>query len=215
MWIRSLAPALAVALLSSGVAAQEQVPVPITGALRPWHSPDRAVALMRPVAARLTQADGALGSLMAPGWRLVWDGAAAVPGRMVVRLTLPVDPDDGVGQRSEVLQIGSSRDPAALRDCLRGGLGGGQRLPSRVINGVRFAVWSHGDAGMSQQIAATDLRALVGGACYAIERFSYTVTDATRDPRVRLSREAGVRMMDAALASVKIGPVGRLRWALG
>jgi len=220
MSLRSHLPALTVALVAlaaSGGRAQEQVPVPVTGALRHWRSPDRAVALDRPVAAALTQSGAPLGSMMSPGWRLVWDGAKPVPGRMVVRLTLPVQTDDGLGQRSEVLQIGASRDPQALRDCLVGGLrgGSGKPLPSRVINGVRYAAWSNGDAGMSQQIAATDLRALVAGTCYAIERFSYTVTAVDRDQRVRLSQAAGVRMMDAALASVKIGPAWRMRWALG
>lgn len=217
MSLRSITPALTVALpvlAAGGGQAQEQVPVPVTGALRHWHSADHAVSLERPVAAALTQSGAPLGSMMSPGWRLAWDGARAVPGRMVVRLTLPVQTDDGIGQRSEVLQIGSSRDPAALRDCLVGGMRGAKRLPARVINGVRYTVWSNSDAGMSQQIDALDLRAVVAGACYAVDRFSYTVSAVDRDQRVRLSRAAGVRMMDAALASVKIGPAGRMRWAL-
>ena len=201
---RGIEIAVGVAVLGmagAGLAGATAVHAP-----RIWHSADGAVTLTRPVAARVTTSSAPLGSLMAPGWRLLWNGSAPTPGRIVVRLTLPVVPATGVGQRTEALQIGTSRAPSALRDCLAGGLGGGssQRLAPRVINGVRFAVWRSGDAGMSQSIDATDLRAIVGGTCYAVARIGYGVSAADSDPGVRLRQADGAKMLDAALSSLRI-----------
>ena len=104
--------------------------------------------------------------------------------------------------------MGWSATPAARRTCLSFGLAGGpsgKRLPTRSINGVRFTAWSNGDGGMSQSIDATDLRAVVAGRCYAVERFSYGVSAADTDPKVRLTQAEGAAMLDRALASLHLG----------
>lgn len=176
--------------------------------LQPWSSPDGQVRLLRPLIAQPSTSQAPLGSLMAKGWRLVWDGKNDGAGRMAIRLALPVVPSSGTGQRTEVLQVGWSASPAARRTCLSFGLNGGstKRLPDRTINGIRFAVRANGDAGMSQSIDATDLRAAVRGRCYAVERFGYGVAAADRDPAVTLSQAQGAAMLDAALASLHLGP---------
>jgi hypothetical protein len=176
-----------------------------TAPVQPWVSADGQVRLGRPAVARIGTADRPLVALMAPGWRLIWDGSRPTPGELVVRLTLPVVPADGQGTATEVLQVGRSRVPADLRSCLTAGLSGARRLPPRTIGGVRFAAWRNGDAGMSQQIAATDLRAAVNGACYAVERFSYAERARDADPAVTLAQARGAAMLDAALVSLRLG----------
>ncbi len=174
---------------------------------RRWSSPDGSVRLLRPAGAPLSRSEVPLGSLMAPGWRLVWGAAAPTPGRLLVRFALPVRPIGG-GSATEVLQIGVSTDPATLRTCLTHGLdsGSGARRPDRTIHGIRFRVHSNGDAGMSQQIAATDLRAVVGTRCYAVDRFAYRVSARDPDPAVTLGQAQGAARLDAALASLRITP---------
>lgn len=108
----------------------------------------------------------------------------------------------------EVLQIGWSAAPGAVHTCLTFGLDSGsqKRLPDRTINGVSFAVVSNGDAGMNQSIDATDLRSVVDGRCYAVERFTYAVKAADPDPKVKLTQKQGAAMLDASLASLHLGP---------
>jgi hypothetical protein len=147
---------------------------------------------------------------MSSGWRLVWDGAAATPGQVIVRLSLRVAAAAPETKSSEYLQIGVGRSRAAVRTCVAYGLhgGSGKRLADRIINGRRFAVWENGDAGMSQQISGLDLRTVVGGACYAVERFRYSDSASDPDPSVTLSQARASADLDAALASLQIGPLG-------
>ncbi len=175
---------------------------------QPWSSPDGTVRLLRPVAALPTRSGTPLGALMSPGWRLSWDGTAPGPGQVIVRLVLAVQPDAPRTSAREVLQVGVSHDAAVRRGCATAGLGGGsaRRQPDRVINGRRFTVWSNGDAGMSQSIAATDLRTVIGDACYAVERFAYADSASDRDPAITLSQADGAARLDAALASLRLGP---------
>ena len=79
-----------------------------------------------------------------------------------------------------------------------------RRLPPRTINGVRYAATANADSGMSQDIDAVDLRAVVHGRCYAVERFSYTVAAADRDASLSLTQTRGAALLDAALASLHL-----------
>lgn len=192
--------AAALALLCIGAA-----PMRFTAPMQPWTSPDGRVSLLRPATAQPTTSDAAISTLMSPGWRLVWNDKST-PGRMIVRLTMKVAPEPRAGTAIAVFQIGSSAAPAAVGSCLRYGLdsGSGDRQPDRVINGVRYGVWRNGDAGMSQGIGGTDLRAVVGGRCYAVERYNVSESASAGDPSVTLSQKAAAAQFDASLASLRI-----------
>ena len=47
-----------------------------------------------------------------------------------------------------------------------------------MLGGHRWTVYTNGDAGMSQQVNATNLRTVVDGTCYAIDRVTYAVKAA-------------------------------------
>lgn len=181
-------------------------PVRFTAPMQPWTSPDTRVSLLRPAMAPPTTSDDAISTLMSPGWRLDWSGDHPAPGRIILRLTLKVVPQSRTGTATEVFQIGSSTTPAAVKSCLQYGLdsGSGERRPDRVINGVRYAVWTNGDAGMSQGIGGIDLRAVVGGACYAVERYTVSESASDGDPKVTLTEKNGAAALDATLASLRI-----------
>ncbi|MBE7218399.1 MAG: hypothetical protein INR64_08010, partial [Caulobacteraceae bacterium] len=155
------------ALASAGVAiARPPVAARFASPQQPYASADGQVHLLRPITSQVSSSQAPVGALMSPGWRLVWDGSKPLPGRMVVRLALPVAPDAPQTRRTEYLQVGVSRDAATVRSCLTFGLKGpnAAQRPDRVIDGRRYTVASNGDAGMSQQISATDLRTVVNGA---------------------------------------------------
>ena len=231
--LRSLRLAAAVGALTAGVspaapvsAAQAQVDAPsrssaargrFTAPLQPWASPAGDVHLLRPATVRPTADAAALGALMAPGWRMVWDGSPSTPGRMIVRLLLKVAPIAPQTSAIEGLQVGVSRARASLRKCLADGLMGasGRRGPDRIINGRRYAVWINSAAGMSQSVAATDLRTVVHGVCYAVERFRYGGGADDPDPSVTLPQAQGAAELDASLSSLQIGPLGAgtILWA--
>jgi hypothetical protein len=143
-------------------------------------------------------------SLMAAGWRLSWDGSAAGPGTEVARFTRRARPADGVGTVDEMVQIGVG-GPGSARDCLTRGLNGddARRLPDRTINGRRWAVWTNGDAGMSQQITATDLRTVWRVRCYAVARISYAAKATDTPPGLPPQAQAAT-VMDRALASLRL-----------
>jgi hypothetical protein len=178
-----------------------------TNPLQPWTSATRTVSLLRPAIAQPTDSGAPLGSLMSPDWRLSWD-VAPTPGRVVVRLAVPVTSEKApAAKATEVLQVGASRAHASVRRCLTYGMAGGtgHREKDRLINGVRYVVWTHSDAGMSQQISALDLRAVVDGVCYAVERFSYVAFAETRDPHSSLPQAIAAAQLDEALASLQLG----------
>ncbi len=188
----------------------EIAPVRFTAPMQPWTSPDGRVRLLRPALAQATASAAPLGTLMTASWRLIWAGEKTTPGHVVVRLVLKVTPPPSEKTATEVFQVGVSRDPGTVRSCLTYGLhgGSGRRQPDRVINGLRYAVWTNGDAGMSQRIAATDLRTVVAGACYAAERFSYAESASDGDPSVALPEARGAAELDATLASLSVGHAG-------
>ena len=146
-------------------------------------------------------------ALMTAGWRLIWDGTPVGPGTGVVRFSEQARPGTGPGTVDEMVQIGMSRDPGVVARCGTSGArgDGGRRLPNRMLGGHRWTVYANSDAGMSQRIVATDLRTVVDGICYAIDRVSYTVTAAPPpSPRAPTQASAAARM-DAILASVQVG----------
>ena len=145
---------------------------------------------------------------MARNWRLNWAGRSDRPGKVVVRLATPVVTQPAAGQAFEVLQVGIGAGSASMGSCLSSGLVGAKsgRLPDRAINGARFSVWSNSKAGMNQSIAAIDLRAVVGGRRYAVERFSYAVCAAGGTSLAVLPAARGRASLNAARASLRLGP---------
>lgn len=159
--------------------------------------------LDRPTGAQMSRTlDGR--SLMAAGWRLMWDGKPAGPGDDIVRFTIRARPTDGVGVIDEMLQIGVGQ-PGSARDCLTRGLRGGsaRKLPDRLINGRRWTAWSNGDAGMSQQITATDLRSVYRNRCYAVARIGYAVK-AMDTPRSLPAQTWAAAAMDRTLTTLQL-----------
>jgi hypothetical protein len=185
-------------------------PATISGFTAPqqsWASADGQIHLLRPAIAQPSHSQEPLGALMTKGWRLNWNGKTDTRGIVAIRLALPVKPTSGQGQTTEVLQVGWSDAPEALRTCLTFGLDSGTRklLPPRTINGVSFTVIENGDVGMSQSINAVDLRSVAGGRCYAIERFSYSVSASDPDTKISLAQKQGASMLDASLSSLSLG----------
>ncbi|KAL6958452.1 hypothetical protein U1Q18_052253 [Sarracenia purpurea var. burkii] len=78
----------------------------------------------------------------------------------------------------------------------------------RVIHGTRYVVFANQDSGMSQSITATDLRSVVDGVCYAVARIRYTASAGDSDPSVTMKQADGVTLLDASLASLKVGVGG-------
>lgn len=146
-------------------------------------------------------------ALMTGGWRLVWDATPVGPGTGIVRFAQTARPTKGMGQVTELVQIGVSRDAGVVARCGSSGLrsGSGGRLPNRMLGGHRWTVYRNGDAGMSQSIAATDFRSVVDGACYAIERVTYRVSAAEALPRTAPTQAAAAMRIDAILASIRVG----------
>jgi hypothetical protein len=146
-------------------------------------------------------------ALMTAGWRLSWDGTPVGPGKGVVRLSIAARPADGIGQATEMVQIGVSRAPAVVARCGTDGAIGpdGRRLPNRMLGGHRWTVYRNGDAGMSQQIVATDLRTVVDGACYAIDRVTYMVRAADAPPPGTPTQAQAAARIDAILATIQVG----------
>ncbi len=192
-------------------AARPAAPTRPAASLQPWRNADRTLALLRPLLATPQTTAPALGALMTPGWRLVWDGIpSAGAGEVVIRLQLPAAPVPPETSATEILQIGTSRDPDIVPRCLRDGLStrNVQRLPDRTLAGTRFLAWHNSDAGANQTIAATDLRAIVGGTCYAVERFRYA-TAAAPPPAPGPRFAPAASLLDASLASLRVGPAAR------
>ena len=146
-------------------------------------------------------------ALMSAGWRLSWDGAPVGAGTGIVRFSEQARPTSGPGIVDEMVQIGMSRDARVVARCgTTGALGdSGKRQPDRMLGGHRWTAYTNGDAGMSQQITATDLRTVVGGVCYAIDRVSYLVEAVDPLAKGAPAQVAAAARMEAILASVRVG----------
>lgn len=161
---------------ADAIATSSPAPTP-ANALREWRSEDGTLALSYP--ATLTPTQNFSATYFTPeGWRATFDGAPVGPGVDQVRFSAESYRDgDQPFIVTTVLQIGTSRDPAVVADCLTRGLGGsnGSQAEDRTIGGVRFTVFKNSDAGMSHQLSSTDLRAVRGGTCIAIDRVQIAV----------------------------------------
>ena len=146
-------------------------------------------------------------SLMSGGWRLMWDGTPLGPGAGVVGFAQLARPLGGGGQVTELLRIGTSRDAGVVARCGTAGVQGPNthRLGDRMLGGHRWTLWTNADAGMSQQVTATDWRTVVDGACYAIDRVSYAVRAAGAPPGGTPTQAQAAARIDAILASVVVG----------
>jgi len=145
--------------------------------------------------------------LMNRGWRQMWDGAPIGRGVGIVRFWELAKPTDGQGQVTELLQVGFSRSAAVVATCGTAGMVSGnvRRLPNRMLGGHRWTVYASGDAGMSQQVSATNLRSVINGACYAIDRVTYAVKAAPPAGRNAPTQAVAAARMDAILATIKVG----------
>ncbi len=146
-------------------------------------------------------------ALMNSGWRQMWDGTPVGRGVGIVRFWQVAKPTDGQGQVTEMIQVGFSRSTAVVATCGTAGMvsGSAKRLPNRMLGGHRWAVYSNGDAGMSQQVSATNFRSVIDGACYAIDRVTYAVKAAPPPGRNAPTQAIAAAKMDAILATVKVG----------
>jgi hypothetical protein len=198
---------VASAVAAGALASSAGPALAFTAPQQPFASLDGRVHILRPAAAEISTSAGAVGTLTTDGWRLIWDGGPVTPGRMEVRLALRTEPTAPATRSVAYLQVGMSRSREAVRTCLTYGLDGGSadRLPDHIINGRHYTVWTNGDAGMNQNVVATDLRTVADGACYAVERMTYSDAASDPSPHVSLSAKAADAMLDAALASLQVG----------
>ena len=178
------APTRSVSSLRSALAQARphgRSPPPVPVAPRPAHPPRRADD---------------------PGWRLVWNGSpSAGRGQAVVRLRLATASVPPETDATEILPIGTSRDPDIVPGCLQGGVTAKHslRLPDRMRGGVRFLAGHNAGAGRNQTIAATDLRAIVDGTYTVVER-SRMATSAAPPARIFRCHRASP---NASLASLR------------
>ena len=145
--------------------------------------------------------------LLNSGWRQSWDATPVGRGVGVVRFWQIAKPRDGEGQVTEMLQVGFSRSAAVVAHCGTDGMrsGSGRRLPDRMLGGHRWTVYTNGDAGMSQQVAAINLRTVVDGACYTIDRITYSAKAAPPPARNAPTQATAAARMETILATIKVG----------
>ncbi|MBE2991694.1 hypothetical protein IFR23_06650 [Sphingomonas sp. CFBP 13603] len=146
-------------------------------------------------------------ALMNRGWRQMWDGAPVGRGVGIVRFWEVARPTNGQGQVTEMIQVGFSRSAGVVATCGTEGLvsGHAKRLPNRMLGGHRWTVYTNGDAGMSQQVNATNFRSVINGACYAIDRVTYAVRAANPASRNAPTQAVAAARMNAILATIKVG----------
>ena len=202
-------PLLVTALLLAGCTERYAAPaVQVAPTERTFATLDHFIELDYP--ADLTPNPAWQGTYFtSPGWRTVWDGAPVGPGSKIVRFALdglPASPPDS--KATEVLQIGSSRDPAVVSTCLTHGLATGNttRLTDRVIDGRRFVAYRNGDAGMSHQMTASSLRAVIGDRCVAVDRLSMVGMRAVGEAGPARTQVDATAELDRVLASLRIEP---------
>ena len=194
---RSLLPLPLLALLPfANATAQSKSFVGAGGMLRLSHT--SALTPTRNFAGR---------ALMTAGWRTMWDGKPVGRGVGIVRFWQDAKPRDGEGRVTEMVQVGFSRSAAVVARCGSDGVksGNARRLPDRMLGGHRWTVYTNGDAGMSQQVTATNLRSVIGGACYAIDRITYGVKAGSPPARNAPTQAVAAARMDAVLATIKVG----------
>ena len=146
-------------------------------------------------------------ALLNSGWRQMWDGTPVGRGVGIVRFWQVAKPTAGQGQVTEMIQVGFSRSAGVVAKCGPEGLvsGHARRLPNRMLGGHRWTVYTNGDAGMSQQVNATNFRSVINGACYAIDRITYAVKAAAPAGRNAPPQAVAAARMDEILATIKVG----------
>ena len=104
-------------------------------------------------------------------WRL---GANATPGQLFFTLTVPSAFEPQTNFADAKLTVGSSKNSAAVVQCLVGDPTGGppSATSTATINGVQFTVFKSADAGAGNYYETTSYRTLHAGQCYAVE---YTI----------------------------------------
>jgi len=174
-----------------------------------WVSPDGHVRIDRPgvVAPRTI---GVVGDyFFGRGWRVYWQGPDpnARDGRVVVSFAVAARPSTPHMSAREMVQIGVSRDRRVVATCLRAGMlhGADSALPDQTINGVRYAAASNSDQSMSQGVTTLDLRTVVGGACYAVDRVTETA-NSDIPAGVTLPQAQAAAAFDAMIATLHITP---------
>jgi hypothetical protein len=148
-------------------------------------------------------------SFFGRGWRVYWDGPDPYGnlGRVVVSFGVKARPSRADASARELLQIGVSHDPRVVASCLYGGLrhGDGVALPDQTINGLTYAAYSNSDRSTSAGTTTLDLRVVIGGACYAVDRITEIAetSSAAGDalPQVQAAAE-----LDAMLSTLHITP---------
>ncbi len=175
--------------LADMMMAEAPAPAPPAAAVpgtRGWQSEDGQIAFAYP--ASLSPSKAFPATYFTPeGWRVTFDGSSAGPGRGLVRFSEEIGiAGDASRVATEILQIGRSRDPGVIADCLTHGLegGNGMKQPDRTIGGVRFTVYRNGDAGMSHQLSTTNMRALHDGQCIAIDLLTSSVPASVGDSAI-------------------------------
>jgi hypothetical protein len=205
--VKHLVLAVAVALTSmtapAGAAGADATPAWATWS---WASPDGHVHLTYPAIVTPSRRTVAGNYFFAKGWRVFWGGDPG-PGSVVISFTRAARPALAHASARESLQIGVSHDEHVVADCLHAGLprDGGSVLPKRTINGTRFRVYSRSDQAMSQGTTTVDLRAVVGGACYAVDRISESA-NSEGSASVTLSQTDAAAAMDQTLATLRLTP---------
>ena len=200
--MRSIVATLALVVISGAVAQAAT-------SLEAWSSRDGRVHLAH-VDTIAPSGKSVVGNyFFGRGWRVYWDGPdpLARAGAVVVSFALSARPSAKHMTGRELLQIGVSRDRRVVATCRRAGLrfGDGTALPDQTINGVTYTAASNSDQSMSQGTTTLDLRAIVGGACYAVDRITETAgSDA--DTAVTLPQSQAAADLDALLETVRITP---------
>ncbi len=143
------------------------------------------------------------------GWRVFWIGPDPYPkaGRVIVSFGMRARPSEPHESARELLQIGVSHNPRVIATCLHAGMQTHEntRLPDETINGVTYAAYSNFDQAMSQGATTLDLRAVIGGACYTIDRITETA-NSDPDPNLTLTQSQAAAELDAMLATLRIRP---------
>jgi hypothetical protein len=177
--------------------------------LETWTSSDGHVRLDHPSSIGPTGTSVVGNYFFGRGWRVFWNGPDpyAKAGRVVVAFGVKALPSRAHASARELLQIGISHNPRVIASCTTAGMQPGQdaRLPDQTINGLTFAAYSNSDAAMSQGTTTLDLRAVVGGACYTVDRITETA-DSDPDPSVTLKQSQAAAELDAMLATLRIVP---------
>lgn len=118
-----------------------------------------------------------------------WQLADDTPGERLITLQLPESDD----VTTALWRLGASRDPAAVERCLTLPANAQPMASKAEIAGQTFTGFTLGDAGMSHFQNVEGYRAVMDGACYAIDLIVQGTNGEVYDP----PREAPFSQEDA------------------